>query len=699
MGEAGELKLHNTKKSMSINGVNIEDTLPEFAVVSVSGRERLDNEVNSTDRGLNDGSVYNYKRYQSRTLTISFIINCGEFYESTEALNQMRILNGLLDVENAQIIFDDEPDVYYVGTPTGSANVAISLGVASGSFDIYCADPFKYSVEEFSHETHPTVVQYDSTKKEFLVNYRGTAKSYPTLVSNFKNYSNVDASGTTHDITDLAKADCGYVSFFNANKKVIQIGDPDELDVETGAYSKSQALASQDFNTSDYAYSGDIATQWPLTGAGSLAVSQCYIPVTVSPTSAQVLSVWSYSDRPYVYYSVTLYSSERTETSVKITAVVDVRLHNSGSWIGSGYGVKCHLYAPGGGWWDITVKANSDSTWRGTGWRTYSNTWTISSGITADTTSLDFQFYANGTGGCSCGNIGNKYMSFGISKYGENETEKYYLAPSSYGSSSTGWHGPTITRTIPADASSATGAKEWTLTYSQKLAISNGGSAYKEMGAFQCQLLAGSTAVAQVRIEKDSSGKTGTVKLSVLDPSMSGVLYNFKSYTIDLSYKNKNFGSTTSAIKTSVIKCELLSDGGYRYTFTIAGKSNIYTIYYPVGAAVQSVTNVAFSFLQYKSNTAIFYNGIHSVKFTKDDCETTREIDNKFGNGDKMYADCKNGDIYLNDVRTPSLGALGNDWEQFYFKQGINQIGVSYSSWVTDENAPTFDIKFREVYL
>ena len=64
-----------------------------------------------------------------------------------------------------------------------------------------------------------------------------------------------------------------------------------------------------------------------------------------------------------------------------------------------------------------------------------------------------------------------------------------------------------------------------------------------------------------------------------------------------------------------------------------------------------------------------------------------------------MEADCKNGEIRLNGVETPALGAMGNDWETFVLTPGLNQIGTSYSEWVEKEYKPSFKIRYREVFL
>jgi hypothetical protein len=64
-----------------------------------------------------------------------------------------------------------------------------------------------------------------------------------------------------------------------------------------------------------------------------------------------------------------------------------------------------------------------------------------------------------------------------------------------------------------------------------------------------------------------------------------------------------------------------------------------------------------------------------------------------------MEANCKTGEIFLNGVHTPGLGALGNDWEDFYLTPGLNQIGFAYSDWVKDDCAPNPIVRYREVYL
>ena len=187
-----------------------------------------------------------------------------------------------------------------------------------------------------------------------------------------------------------------------------------------------------------------------------------------------------------------------------------------------------------------------------------------------------------------------------------------------------------------------------------------------------------------VAIRKNKAGKSGNI-----DYYVNGSIV--KTTSVDLSYNNKNFGSKESAVQTSTI-----TKTGNKITFSIGGSKYTFT-----EDAVQNtkVTKVTFMLEQYSSSAALSYNGLYWVKFVKNNCNTMRDIPNKFSADDVLEADCKNAEILLNGISMPSLGALGNDWEDFYLTPGLNQIGIAYSEWLTQEYAPSIKVRYREVFL
>ena len=130
-------------EAVSIGGVVLENEIDGYRTLFVKGRESLSAEIKSTERGA-DGSVYHGKRYPERVITVGF-----QMLAKTDAdyRNKFNKLAQLLNVEQAEIIFNDEPDKYFVGTPGEVGEIEPGRNKVTGEFQIVCADPFKYSVD------------------------------------------------------------------------------------------------------------------------------------------------------------------------------------------------------------------------------------------------------------------------------------------------------------------------------------------------------------------------------------------------------------------------------------------------------------------------------------------------------------------------------------------------------------------------
>jgi hypothetical protein len=259
------------------------------------------------------------------------------------------------------------------------------------------------------------------------------------------------------------------------------------------------------------------------------------------------------------------------------------------------------------------------------------------------------------------------------------------LAAASYGTDSTHWHGPSITRQIGADAAGEVGAVNFTLTYKQKMCMGNGTGDTNQMGGFQMHIVdASGKNIAGVRVYKNTVGKTGKLVFYV-----NGNIVN--TTDIDLHYNNYYFGSSEKSVQTTTV-----TKTGNVITFAVGGYKRQFVVDALASTAARKVT---FAFEQYPGAKFLTYNGLYWAKFVKNKCDTYKEIPNKFSANDVVTADCKNGQIHLNGVLSPEIGALGNDWEGFYLTPGLNQIGITYSSWVAKAYAPTMKVRYREVFL
>lgn len=664
------------KEALQINGELIETQIEGYHTMYVQGREALSPEISTYEIGTKNGEIRKNKRYPARTITVGYQLIAESAEAFREAYNK---LGRILNVDDAEIIFNDEPDKFFIGTPSEVSEIDPGLNSVKGEFKILCLDPLKYSVAEYEAEP------LDDDKGTILVDYGGTYESFPILEADFYQETEDDDTALT------GHGDCGYVAFFNEQEKIIQIGDPDEED-GSNVYAKSQTLINQTFETAD-AWGASAKALWsqntgkmlPSDGvaAGSIGMKIASYAVPASPktTTGTVLSKQTPAGKPRFHYTVTLRATGRTSNAVTITATITASLGMDKNYFGRGLGVKASLYI-GGSWHDVTVKGTS-SYWKGRSAHTVSTSFTVT-GLSADQTALTgIKFKATRTDSL-LENVAGKLpetscSSMPISAYVADQPETYCLGASSYGSSAGKYHGPSITRVIPADSAGISGASDFTLTFKQKICVGSGKNDSTQMGGFQALAVSGTGSnkkiLAGIRILKNKAGKKASLHFYVNDVNVE---------TVDLDISE-------AAIKTSsIIK------SGSQVTFTVGDLKRVYT---DDSIAETKATEITFRFEQYSSVNALSYNGITWVKFVKDNCSTWKNIPNKFSASDVLEADCRQGEIYLNGVRSPQLGALGNDWEDFVIHPGLNQIGVAYSSWVADEYAPALKVRYREAFL
>ena len=234
-------------EALKINGEYIENLIPGYRTLTVEGREALAPEVYTFETGIRDGSGLSSKRYPARTIIVTYqlIAKTNEAFRAA-----YNALGGVLDVVDAQLIFNDEPDKYYTGTVSHIGEVEPGSNAVVGQFEILCLDPFKYSVEE-------KTATLSADGASILIDYNGTYKSFPTL--------QVDFAQESEPATLTGKGECGYVAFYDANENIIQMGDPEEVDGDAEGYEKSQALINQRFAESDK-WSAAAKALWTLNG-------------------------------------------------------------------------------------------------------------------------------------------------------------------------------------------------------------------------------------------------------------------------------------------------------------------------------------------------------------------------------------------------------------------------------------------------
>lgn len=188
-------------EALRINGKYIEELVKGYKTLNVKGREILLADIDEYSTGGADGTSMRRRKYPARVITVTFQLIAETNEQYRRAFEK---LNAVLNVEDAQLIFDDEKDRYYIGTPSSCEDVEPGRNAVVGKFSIKCFDPFKYALTE--------KVLTANKDKVFEFNYDGTYPAHP------------------HFEVSLPESSCGYMAFVNQDGKIIQLGNPSEID-------------------------------------------------------------------------------------------------------------------------------------------------------------------------------------------------------------------------------------------------------------------------------------------------------------------------------------------------------------------------------------------------------------------------------------------------------------------------------------
>ena len=263
-------------EAVSINGTYLENVIDGYRTLYVKGRESLGINLNTYSVGTADGERVKGRRYPARTLTVGFQLLCPTDEEFRLRFNQ---LNNILSLDEADFIFNDETDKFFTGYAVMDANVEAGRNNVTGEWKIYCAYPFKRSTEVtvLSSDDLSGVVVGDHSAT-FTFNYNGVIPSKPVLRCEF--------AGASSGGDFSEDGDCGYVAFLNQDESIVQLGNPEVIDVDVT--NKNETLINRTFTTLDdwtasgmtvgniadtYWNKGQGQTQAYATGVGTLSKS------------------------------------------------------------------------------------------------------------------------------------------------------------------------------------------------------------------------------------------------------------------------------------------------------------------------------------------------------------------------------------------------------------------------------------------
>ena len=139
-------------EAMLIDGHYIEDLIPGYSTLQVSGRELLSQSIEKQTIGKSDGEFIQYVRNPSREIVVGYRLAAADNLSFRQAFYK---LNDILHGENHQVSFNDDPSKYWIATFSDIDDVPKGRNAITSSFTLFVPDGIAHSVATQTADNMP----------------------------------------------------------------------------------------------------------------------------------------------------------------------------------------------------------------------------------------------------------------------------------------------------------------------------------------------------------------------------------------------------------------------------------------------------------------------------------------------------------------------------------------------------------------
>ncbi|QPC19595.1 phage tail family protein [Lacticaseibacillus paracasei subsp. tolerans] len=139
-------------EAMLIDGQYIEDLIPGYSTLQVSGRELLSQSIEKQTIGKSDGEFIQYVRNPSREIVVGYRLAAADNLSFRQAFYK---LNDILHGENHQVSFNDDPSKYWLATLSDIDDVPKGRNAITSSFTLFVPDGIAHSVATKTADNMP----------------------------------------------------------------------------------------------------------------------------------------------------------------------------------------------------------------------------------------------------------------------------------------------------------------------------------------------------------------------------------------------------------------------------------------------------------------------------------------------------------------------------------------------------------------
>lgn len=644
-------------EAMLIDGQYIEDLIPGYSTLQVSGRELLSQSIEKQTIGKSDGEFIQYARNPSREIVVGYRLEAADNLSFRKAFYK---LNSILHGDSHQVSFNDDPSKYWIATFSDIDDVPKGRNAITSSFTLFVPDGIAHSVATQAADNMP----YKDVPVNFAIASHASGSNTTSKVAYpIHMQLSEDLSGKT--ITTVAKVIVtnyqGKVDSTNSIGPYIDVKDGPS----TGAWS---GLINQIPITGNgvYTLGPKTMTKHPLTGTTNQIDVEMYnlnatIEVWVKVELGTTASPWSPNPADPEYYTDTI--TVHNGGTYPVEPVITATMHADNGVVAfvNDQGSVLQFGSPSE--IDGVVRQKSERVY-------YFDFENEPKGIVMNDGALTYPNYRD--------NPSTPNKQKGIFSYGRPDGYDNAIAyPNTERNPSNYWSGPSMSGKLAANSNGKqngnfewrnlirfatmtnwAGRVEFNLTYEGKIVAS-------------LALYDQSTTDDQVMFE----GK-------IHDGNDARMLFH-EALPRDLYSRANSFAVISKMGDQLTFRIDRVGGGNVIRPFTIAG----------FGALPVDGWTVWFSAF---SDVLEANMGWQDSYFDWVNVDYWTDVPNRFKEGDVVKIDVAKRVVSLNGAEDPTLQTVGNNWEGFQLLPGKNTIQVLQSDWAKPY---TCQVEWQEAWL
>lgn len=659
-------------EAMLIDGQYIEDLIPGYSTLQVSGRELLSQSIEKQTIGKSDGEFIQYVHNPSREIVVGYRLAAADNLSFRQAFYK---LNDILHGENHQVSFNDDPSKYWLATLSDIDDVPKGRNAITSSFTLFVPDGIAHSVATKTFDNMPY--------KDVPVNQlRNTGFGRENSSDWNPSIWATDGTITNQD---------GIITSVNTGKAIIQhtVSQSEsswiasEMTVTISVYVKGKgSVTSGYFNGSDWEEDSqpqqadfDDYVQLNFTrvikavhlDAGSPRFSiNTFCPNSTMQTKllkvelGSTVSPWSPNPADPEYYTntITVHNGGTYPVEPVITATMQ-----------SDNGVLALINEENGGVLQFGDAEQVDGEEKQKSEQV-----------------VDYAFHGGKPDSGLTVNAGNVFFNDSnrskIKGGFVSSITKDAVVPTFVGTSSDRWNGPTLHSDIPTTAE---GVNTGNFLFKNR---ANFKAAVGHIGRIEF-ILNSPDGIAMVFVMRDA---TITKKQMIIESWCMGQQLDQRE--VDLGSLNSDFfevqmGRIGSQLLFQIAKISKLNGDVPVYASKIMLTPSFSNF------ANVPITSMTTWFATFGNHTASSM-ALTDSKFIWSNINFWQDFSNTFSNGDVLTIDTQSRGIAVNGVNVSGLQSIDNDWEKFKLPPGDNHISINCSSFAS---MPTVAATIREAYL